>query len=81
MGIDKGAEIREKSIAGKPLNRIPKLESISGAYCAKGASKCTDLEFEKICTCPVCPVFSEYKLRKNDPDLLEGFYCRDGMAD
>ena len=79
-GIDTGSKIKEAPEDSKLRKTIPKPQSVSGAYCASGESPCKDLDFSKICTCPVCEIFNEYKLRRNDPDFLEGFFCGNGPA-
>ena len=79
-GIDAGLKIKEAHADSKLRKTSPQPKSVSGVYCSSGESPCNDFDFSKICTCPVCEIFSGYKLRKNDPDFIEGFYCGEGPA-
>lgn len=69
---DKLAKIKG-SLAKTPLIR----EEIPGLYCSTGSAICTDLDFERACSCGNCPVFSECSLIAGAP---VGYYCRDGFA-
>ena len=79
-GIDIGLKIKEAPVDSKLRKTVPKPHSVSGAYCSSGESSCSDFDFSKICTYPVCEIFTEYKLRRNDPDSIEGFFCGEGAS-
>jgi hypothetical protein len=80
-GIDEGLKIKEAPADNKLKKIIPQPKSVSGVYCSSGESPCNDLDFSKLCTCPVCEIFSTYALRKNNPDFIEGFFCGEGSAE
>ena len=80
MGRDTGLKIKESPANGEQRKTIPPPQSISGVYCSQGESSCKDLEFSKICTCPVCEIFIGYKLRQYNKDFIEGYFCGQGAA-
>jgi hypothetical protein len=80
MGRDAGLMIKEASEDSELRKKLPEPNSLSGVFCSKGKSPCKDLDFTKICTCPVCENFIEYKLRQYNKDLIEGYYCGQGAA-
>jgi len=80
MGIDVGSKIRESPADSELRKTIPPPKSLSGAYCSSGETPCKDFEFNKMCTCPVCEIFSGYKLRQNNKDFIEGYFCGQGAA-
>ncbi len=54
-----------------------KAEAVPGLYCASGTAFCSDINPEKACICPGCPVYVQYKLKSAQPVL---YFCRDGSA-
>jgi hypothetical protein len=42
-------------------------------YCTTGEALCKDLNFNKICKCPECPVWEEYGLENK-------YYCKYGNS-
>lgn len=81
MGMDMGIKIKEAPADSKLRRTIPQPRSVSGVYCSSGETPCNDLDFSKICTCPVCEIFNGYNLRRNDPDFIEGFFCGEGTTE
>lgn len=80
IGRDNGLKIKEASVDSELRKKIPDPKSLSGVYCSLGESPCKDLEFDKICTCPICENFIAYKLRQYNKDFIEGFFCGQGAA-
>ena len=64
-------EIAYSSESGMYFER----DRVPGMYCATGKALCTDLDFNKICKCPICPVWVDYELEK---DSLNKYYCKQG---
>ena len=60
-------EIAYSSESGMYFER----DRLPGMYCSTGKALCNDLDFEKECQCPTCPVWMENKLEKK-------FYCQYG---
>jgi len=79
-GSDAGLKIKEAHKNNEVSKKLPQPKSLSGVYCSQGESPCKDLEFNKICTCPVCEIFNGYKLRQNNKDGIEGYFCGQGAA-
>lgn len=78
-----------KCVAGKEAEFAPLKEAIQrdgrmpepprivpGVYCSAevGRSECTDLDGDKACLCPACPVFFNTGLTGN-------YYCMQAQAD
>jgi hypothetical protein len=79
-GRDIGLKIKEAPASSELRKKIPQPKSLAGIYCSSGESPCKDLQFDKICTCPVCENFITYKLRQNNKDYIEGYFCGQGAA-
>jgi hypothetical protein len=80
IGRETGLKIKEAPPNSELRKKIPQPKSLSGVYCSQGESPCKDLEFDKICTCPVCEIFIGYKLRQYNKDMIEGYFCGQGAA-
>ena len=53
---------------------MPEPSQLGGLYCATGRSHCDDMNGEKSCLCPACPVEIEDNLSSN-------YYCIQGRAE
>ena len=58
-------EIAYSSESGMYFER----DRVPGMYCTTGKALCSDLDFNKICKCPDCSVYKEYKLENR-------YYCK-----
>ncbi|MEN6591677.1 MAG: DUF2769 domain-containing protein [Methanobacterium sp.] len=63
-------EIAYSSESGMYFER----DRVPGMYCTTGEALCSDLDFNKICKCPECPVWEEYGLENK-------YYCKYGKPD
>jgi hypothetical protein len=66
-------EIAYSSESGMYFER----ERVPGLYCTTGMAYCQDLNFNKICKCPQCPIWNEYELNKGKS---KSYYCQKGKA-
>jgi hypothetical protein len=57
--------------SGKPARP----DEIPVVYCNSGHATCNDLELDRSCICPTCPVYKEYGLSRSKPVM---HFCRDG---
>lgn len=53
---------------------LPDMQDMPGNYCATGKSVCGDMDGEKSCLCPACPVRIEWNLGNSH-------YCLKGSAE
>jgi len=52
-------------------------EDYPGMYCRNGKADCADIDTQKNCICPECPVYKKYDLEGAEPAFL---YCKVGEA-
>jgi hypothetical protein len=78
MEMPMGGGKEEMGMMGGEMEGMEMLppEKMIGVYCSAeiGKSKCSDLDNNKMCTCPACKVWEEY-------DLKSQYYCTEGDAD
>ena len=55
----------------------PNPREVPGMYCATGTTMCDDLNYDKLCNCPACPIYQENNLAEGEPG---GYYCKKGEA-
>lgn len=56
---------------------MPDPKKFTGLYCATGTTMCGDLDYDKMCNCPSCPIYQENNLSSGEPG---GYYCKNGEA-
>lgn len=66
-------EMMQLVSAGAP-DPPPNPDDVPGVYCSTGTATCSDLDFNKNCMCPICPVWRENSLTAQ-------YYCEEGNAD
>ena len=54
--------------------KMPDPKTLPGIYCATSKSACGDLNRDRSCLCPACPVFINGK-------LINNYYCLNGSAE
>jgi Family of unknown function (DUF5518) len=70
-------EALQKIMESEETDKKPTPEDVPGLYCSTGKANCTDLDTNKDCQCPNCPIWSDNDLASGEP---QGVFCRDGKA-
>ena len=63
----------KQAMMKNPLKRA----DIPGMYCSTGDATCRDTDFNQMCICMSCPIWTDYKLADRMP---MGYFCRDGAS-